>query len=55
MLRGATNPEIARQLFVSVSTVETHLERVYTKLGIRSRRELMVRAPGPSEPEAAKE
>jgi DNA-binding CsgD family transcriptional regulator len=39
--RGATNPEIARQLYLSVSTVETHLEHVYAKLGIRSRRELM--------------
>jgi DNA-binding CsgD family transcriptional regulator len=44
---GATNPEIARQLYLSVSTVETHLERVYAKLGIHSRRELMARASGP--------
>jgi ATP/maltotriose-dependent transcriptional regulator MalT len=38
---GATNRDIARQLYLSVSTIETHLERIYTKLGIRSRRELM--------------
>jgi DNA-binding CsgD family transcriptional regulator len=38
---GAGNPQIARQLSVSVSTVETHLERIYAKLGIHSRRELI--------------
>jgi DNA-binding CsgD family transcriptional regulator len=38
---GASNPQIARQLSVSVSTVETHLERIYAKLGIRSRHELI--------------
>jgi DNA-binding CsgD family transcriptional regulator len=41
---GASNPQIARQLYISVSTVETHLERVYAKLGIRSRHELMALA-----------
>lgn len=38
---GASNPEIARQLGVSVRTIETHLEHVYAKLAIRSRHELM--------------
>jgi ATP/maltotriose-dependent transcriptional regulator MalT len=38
---GATNRDIANQLYLSVSTIETHLERIYAKLGIRSRRELM--------------
>ncbi len=37
---GATNAEIARTLFVSVSTVETHMEHIFAKLAIRSRREL---------------
>jgi DNA-binding CsgD family transcriptional regulator len=41
---GASNAEIARQLFVSVSTVESHLERIYAKLGIHSRYELIARA-----------
>ncbi len=41
---GASNPQIARQLSVSVSTVETHLERVYAKLGIGSRHGLIAMA-----------
>jgi len=32
--------EIGAQLFLSVRTVEWHLHKVYTKLGIGSRREL---------------
>ena len=37
---GASNAEIAAALYVSVNSVETHLQHVYTKLGIRSRSRL---------------
>lgn len=37
---GATNREIAEDLFVAVKTVENHLSRAYVKLGINSRRDL---------------
>jgi DNA-binding CsgD family transcriptional regulator len=38
--QGRTNREIAAELFMGVSTVESHLSRVYRKLGIRSRTDL---------------
>ncbi len=37
---GRANREIAQELFVTPKTVENHLGRIYTKLGITGRREL---------------
>jgi LuxR family maltose regulon positive regulatory protein len=41
---GETNAEIARKLFVSTSTVKTHINNLYRKLGARGRVQAVVRA-----------
>ncbi len=40
--RGLSNREVAAELGISVKTVEHHLGRIYTKLGVRSRTQLAV-------------
>ncbi len=38
--RGRTNAEIAEELYISLSTVKTHLGSLMTKLGARNRVEI---------------
>ncbi len=47
--QGLTNPEIGSALYVSARTVEWHLRKIFTKLGVNNRRELrkVLTATGP--------
>jgi DNA-binding NarL/FixJ family response regulator len=40
VVRGLSNKEAARALYVSVHTVEFHLTSIYRKLGVSSRTQL---------------
>lgn len=35
-----TNPEIARELFLSIKTIETHMRTIFRKLDVSSRHEV---------------
>jgi DNA-binding NarL/FixJ family response regulator len=50
---GASNAEIARALHVGFETAKSHTRAILAKLGVTSRREVMLRLPGSAQPSAA--
>ena len=42
---GASNREIAKELYLSVRTVESHISSLLAKTGCRNRTQLVLRAP----------
>ncbi|WP_413797413.1 AAA family ATPase [Streptomyces iranensis] len=52
--KGLTNREIASRLYLTTSTIEQHLTRIYRKLGVSSRVQLLARlGPQPALPRPA--
>ena len=43
VVQGKSNADIARELFISLATVKTHLHNIYTKIGVESRFDLLAR------------
>jgi len=48
ILAGKSNKEIANELFISLSTVKTHITNIYGKLNISTRHELVQKYTGTS-------
>ncbi len=50
VLRGASTREVAADMYLSPKTVEFHLDRIYRKIGVRSRTQLAAALRGPGAP-----
>ncbi|MEM9075679.1 MAG: LuxR C-terminal-related transcriptional regulator [Bacteroidota bacterium] len=48
ILQGKTNKEIANELYISLSTVKTHITHIYNKLDVANRQELFQKSTGTS-------
>ena len=48
ILQGKSNKEIANELFISLSTVKTHITNIYSKLNVSNRKELLQKNTGTS-------
>lgn len=48
ILQGKSNKEIANELFISLSTVKSHITNLYAKLNVANRQELFQKSTGTS-------
>jgi len=48
--QGRSNPEVAKELLMGVATVKTHLARVFDKVSVRNRQELVLAASRRAQP-----
>ncbi|MHA7830344.1 MAG: response regulator transcription factor [Flagellimonas sp.] len=48
ILQGKSNKEIATELYISLSTVKSHITNIYSKLNVANRRELLENSTGTS-------
>ena len=48
IVQGKSNKEIASELFISLSTVKSHITNIYSKLNVTSRRQLLEISTGTS-------
>jgi len=39
--KGKSNKEISSELHIEVSTVKSHLNKIYSRLGVKSRKEII--------------
>jgi LuxR family maltose regulon positive regulatory protein len=44
VVAGLSNPQIAEELVIAVSTVKSHINHLYGKLGVSSRAQAIARA-----------
>jgi ATP/maltotriose-dependent transcriptional regulator MalT len=41
---GLTNCDISRKLFISMNTTQWHISHIYSKLGVKSRTQAIIKA-----------
>jgi len=45
IVEGKSNKEIASGLFIETTTVKSHISKIYQKLGVKNRKEAMLKWP----------
>jgi DNA-binding NarL/FixJ family response regulator len=43
IVKGSGDKDIAKNLFISISTVRTHIDSIFMKFGVNNKRELIIK------------